>query len=413
MSLPLCYCTNVHACRSAADVPRMLDTYALPVRQRAGFEIAVGLWLPAMAVDEVLASPAGRGSLRRELDDRGLTCHTLNAFPHGDFHGRRVKEQVYLPDWSDPRRLEYTLACAALLAALLPPGAEGSISTLPLGFKLLPRPDGFHDAAVAQLLAVARRLAELRETTGRVVRLAIEPEPFCELETTAETLAFFARLREAADAAGCGPAAREHLAICYDVCHQAVEFEDAASAIGDIVAAGIRIAKVHVSCAVQLDDPADAAARAALARHAEPRYLHQTFARTADGRVLREIDLSAGLAIAPPEEWLRARCWRTHFHVPVDAERIGPLGTTRGDLRAALAALVAHRLEPHLEVETYTWPVLPGVTAADPVAALVDGLARELVATRELVAATAAAEGRPGHGALAAGATDAVSGHPC
>jgi len=389
VSVPLCYCTNVHACRSAADVPRMLDTYAVPVRHRAGFEIAVGLWLPATAVDEVHAAPGGRTALRRALDDRGLSCHTLNAFPYGDFHGHRVKEQVYLPDWSDPRRLEYTLSCATLLADLLAPNAEGSISTLPLGFKLLPRADGFLDAAIAQLLAAAHGLADLRATTGRVVRLAIEPEPFCALETTAETLAFFHRLWQAADAAGCGPAVREHLAVCYDVCHQAVEFEDAATAIGDLVAAGIRIAKVHVSCAVQLDDPADADARAALARHAEPRYLHQTFARTSDGRILREIDLSAGLAVAPPEEWARATCWRTHFHVPVDAERIGPLGTTRADLRAALAAIVAHGIDPHLEVETYTWPVLPGAAAADPVAALVDGLARELVATRDLVATTA------------------------
>jgi len=399
VSLPLCYCTNVHACRTAADVPRMLDTYAVPVRRRAGFDIAVGLWLPAAAVDEVLATPAARAGIRRALEDRGLTCHTLNAFPYGDFHGRRVKERVYLPDWSDPRRLDSTLASATLLAELLPAGAEGSISTLPLGFKLLPRPAGFLDAATAQLLTVARRLADLRAETGRVVRLAIEPEPFCELETTAETLAFFARLRQAADAAGCGPAAREHLAVCYDVCHQAVEFEDAATAIGQLVAAGIRIAKVHVSCAVQLDDPADATARAALARHAEPRYLHQTFARTADGRILREIDLSAGLAIAPPDEWARAVCWRTHFHVPVDAERIGPLGTTRADLRAALAAVVAHGIDPHLEVETYTWPVLPGSadTVVDPAAALVEGLARELVATRDLMAATVAGGGIVSH----------------
>jgi len=391
VSLPLCYCTNVHACRAAADVPRMLDTYAVPVRRLAGFEIAVGLWLPAAAVAEVLATAGGGAGIRRALEDRGLSCHTLNAFPHGDFHGRRVKERVYLPDWADPRRLDYTLASAALLAELLPAGAEGSVSTLPLGFKLLPQREGFLDACTVQLLAVARRLADLRVETGRTVRLAIEPEPFCALETIAETLRFFARLWAAADVAGCGAAVREHVAVCYDVCHQAVEFEDAAAAIGSLVAAGIRIAKVHVSCAIQLDDPADARARAALARHAEPRYLHQTFARTADGRILREIDLTAGLAVAPPEEWARATCWRTHFHVPVDAERIGPLGTTRADLRAALAALVTHGLDPHLEVETYTWPVLPGRPPGDQVATLVDGLARELTATRDLVAATAVA----------------------
>jgi sugar phosphate isomerase/epimerase len=385
VSLPLCYCTNVHPCRSAAEVERVLDDYAVPVRQRSGFDIAVGLWLPAVAVDEVQRDASQRFGLRRALDARGLTCHTLNAFPFGDFHGSRVKEQVYLPDWADPRRLDYTAACAGLLADLLPEGVDGSISTLPLGFKQAERGPGFLATAIARLLELATHLARIRDDTGRTIRLAIEPEPFCLLETTAEAVDFFGRLWEAADAAGTGPAAREHLGVCYDVCHQAVEFEDAATAVGGLREAGIRINKVQISCAIQLDDPADAEARAALAAFAEPRYLHQTMARAADGRILRAVDLSPELATSPPDEWREARPWRTHFHVPVDAERLGPLGTTRAELRAALAAVAGLDERPHLEVETYTWPVLPGVTATD----MVDGLARELVATRDLLATLA------------------------
>ena len=385
MPLPLCYCTNVHPCRSAAEVERVLDAYALPVRERAGFGIAVGLWLPAVAVDDMRRDASQRSGLRRALDSRGLTCHTLNAFPFGDFHGSRVKEQVYLPDWSDPRRLDYTAACARLLADLLPAGVDGSISTLPLGFKQAARGPGFFDEAIARLLDMAAVLERVRDETGRTIRLAIEPEPFCLLETTAEVVGFFGRLWDAADAAGTGRAAREHLGVCYDVCHQAVEFEDAAAAVGGLRSAGIRINKVQISCAIQLDDPADAEARAALAAFAEPKYLHQTMARAADGRILRAVDLSPALATAPPDEWLHARPWRTHFHVPVDAERLGPLGTTRAELRAALAAVAGLDERPHMEVETYTWPVLPGVTATD----IVDGLARELVATRDLLASSA------------------------
>jgi len=381
VSVPLCYCTNVHPCRSAAEVERILDDYALPVRERAGFDIAVGLWLPAVAAAETLAAPAVQAGLRHALESRRLTCHTLNAFPFGDFHGSRVKEQVYLPDWSDPRRLDYTRNCARLLAGLLPDGVEGSISTLPLGFKPAARPPGFDDAVVHRLLELAADLARLRAETGRTIRLAIEPEPFCLLETTAETIDFFGRLWAAAEAAGCGAVAREHLGVCYDVCHQAVEFEDAAAAVGGLAAAGIRINKVQISCAIQLDDPSDAGARAALAAFAEPRYLHQTMALTADGRILREVDLTPALTADPAPEWRTARTWRTHFHVPVDAERLGPLGTTRQELRRALAAIAGLDYRPHLEVETYTWPVLPGAAPAD----VVEGLARELVATRDLL----------------------------
>ena len=374
--LPLAYCTNVHPCRTVADVSDVLDRHALPVRDLAGFEISMGLWLPAAAVGEAHAAD----TVGHALASRGLSCHTLNAFPFGDFHGARVKEQVYLPDWADRRRLDYTLACARLLAAIVPAGGEGSISTLPLGFKGFDRGPEFMAACADHLLACARELAALEAAAGRTIRLALEPEPCCILETTAETVAFFTALFDRAARAGIEQEARRHLGVCYDVCHQAVEFEDAATAIATLAAAGIRINKVQISCAIEATDPTDPAQRDALLAYVEPRYLHQTFARAADGSLHRAVDLTADL-IADPA-WHARRPWRIHYHVPVDAERIGPLRTTRGDLERALAAIGRLDSAPHLEVETYTWPVLPG---ADPVD-LAAGITRELIATRALIA---------------------------
>ncbi|MFN9368301.1 MAG: metabolite traffic protein EboE [Planctomycetia bacterium] len=392
-SLPLGYCTNVHPCRTVADVVPLLDRFAVPIRDRCGFEIAVGLWLPATAAAEVAASPAAVASLREALVDRGLSCHTLNAFPHGDFHGMRVKESVYLPDWTDPRRLDYTLTCGRLLAAILPAGAEGSISTLPLGFKAAATRPTFESDAIASLLACGRGLAAIQSETGRLVRLAIEPEPFCLLETTAETVAFFGRLFAAAAAAGVEDLVRRHVGLCYDVCHQAVEFEDPAAAVAGLSAAGIRINKVQISCAIEVADPRDQAQREALATYVEPRYLHQTMARAADGSILRAVDLTADLVREPSPAWLAARPWRIHYHVPVDAERLGPLGTTRADLRAAIRAIGGLAEPPHLEVETYTWPVMTGgpqgVGAEDAGTPIVTGIANELRATRDLLAAPA------------------------
>src|SRR5262245_62791421 len=133
-TLPLSYCTNVHPGRSLAQVESGLDEYTAPLRARYGAPLAAGLWLAAPVVAELLARPARLPAFRDGLLSRNLSCHTLNAFPYGDFHSRRVKENVYLPDWSDLRRLDYTVACAQVLAALLPDGGEGSISTLPLAF---------------------------------------------------------------------------------------------------------------------------------------------------------------------------------------------------------------------------------------------------------------------------------------
>lgn len=360
-----------------------------PVRAKCGFEIAAGLWLPAAALAEVLAADCGVASVRRSLDAHGLSCHTLNAFPYSDFHGARVKEQVYLPDWADPRRLQYTFDSSRLLEGLLPENGEGSISTLPLGGRLLVQQDGFIDDCIMQLMDLAVRLNQLHEQTGKKVRLAIEPEPFCLLETTSETIAFFELLRDVADSKGCGKEVFEYVGVCYDVCHQAVEFEDAADAVRRLRNSDIRINKVQISCAIQLDDPSNQQARAELAKFAEPRYLHQTMAVTRGGEILRHADLTQDFALYPNDEWVGTEVWRTHFHVPVDAEHLGVLGTTRAELRKALAAVAALDYQPHLEVETYTWPVLPGSTPT----AMVDGLARELIATREMLTSHQASPG--------------------
>lgn len=380
--LPLGYCTNVHPGRSVAEVEAGLDRYTVEVARNVGRPLAAGLWLAEPVVGELLASQDGVRRFADGLGRRGLSCHTLNAFPYGEFHSDRVKEKVYLPDWTDPRRLEYTEQCANVLAELLPEAADGSISTVPLGFKALNGDKDFLDRCGTQLIECARRLAAIHQRTGKIIRLAIEPEPLCVLETTPEAIQFFQHLWRQADAQGSAEVVRTHMGLCYDVCHQAVEFEDAAASIHALDQAGIRINKVHISCALQLDQPAtNAAGRTALKRYAEPRYLHQTIARSTSGNIARTVDLTEAFVDHPGEEFATAPSWRIHFHVPVNAERLGPLQTTHAALMEALPAVAAVDYAPHLEVETYTWEVLPGSGSAD----LVGGLTRELLATAELL----------------------------
>jgi sugar phosphate isomerase/epimerase len=383
-TLPLSYCSNVHPAQSVAETVSGLDTYSGPMREKCGFPVAAGLWLAAPVIRELRADSAAIELLRTALDRNDLACYTLNAFPYGDFHSDRVKESVYVPDWTDDRRLAYTRDCATVLADLLPPGVEGSISTVPLGFKASVSGNDFASRCIPRLLDLARFLDDLHDSTGQVIRLAIEPEPLCVLETTAETTTFFRMLFDRATDAGLLEVVQRHIGVCYDVCHQSVEFEDVRQSIRDLRAASIRIDKVHITCAVRLEKPAEnSEGRAALAGFAEPRYLHQTFARTADRRIVHRLDLDRGLCEAPPTDFLNADEWRIHFHVPVNAESLGPLQTTRADLKRALKEVAALDYAPHLEVETYTWHVLPG----EEQPSLIDGLTAELQATRELLTA--------------------------
>lgn len=382
-TLPLSYCTNVHPGLTVVAIRKGLREFTAPARDRVGEAVAAGLWLAAPVIQELQANPLLVQELKSDLRELGLSCYTLNAFPYGNFHSERVKEQVYLPDWTSGERFDYTVSCAQVLAQMLREGAEGSISTVPLGFKELVTVPNFQKQCIEKLLQLAGRLDELHDETGRVIRLAIEPEPRCVLETTAETIEFFRELFRVADQQGLLDIAQRHLGVCYDICHQAVEFENISNSIEALRQAEIRINKVHITCALHLTDPAsNAAAREYLAQYVEPRYLHQTFARVNAGETVYETDLTRELCLDPPQEFLNAEAWRIHFHVPVNAESVGPLRTTRPELQEALKAVAGLDYAPHLEVETYTWGVFPQGEQPD----LVAGLALELAATLQELA---------------------------
>jgi hypothetical protein len=236
---------------------------------------------------------------------------------------------------------------------------------------------------------MARFLKSLHDSTGRLIRLGLEPEPFCELSgTLTHSLPVMRGLYEQADVLGCESLVREYIGLCFDVCHQAVEFEDAAQSIRDFVAAGVRINKVHITNALVLERPAEnPSGRDFLCSFAEPRYLHQTFARFGDGSVQSRVDLlQEDLRRDPADHFLQADEWRVHFHVPIFAEVLGPLKTTRAELAAALQQVARLDYAPHLEVETYTWPVMPGESGTSP-ESLGQRISGELESAAELLAA--------------------------
>ena len=338
-NLPLSYCTNVHPGRTLAEIEHGLDQYTAPMAAGYGAPLAAGLWLAAPVVKELLEADPECRRFADGLSRRGLTCHTLNAFPYGDFHSPRVKENVYQPSWAESTRFNFTVAAARILARLLPANTEGSISTLPLGFPRIDSSPDFLNRCVENLIATAAILHRIEEETGRTVRLGVEPEPCCWLDETPTAIDFFQnRLWPRAAEQNALDAVRRHIGLCLDVCHQAVAHEDMQRAVSEIDRAGIRINKIHITCAIELENPAtNVEGRRALTNYVEPRYLHQTKARLSDGRVLTAFDLDQALA-DPRPEFLHAERWRVHFHVPVDAERLGPLKTTRTELREALTA---------------------------------------------------------------------------
>jgi len=396
----LTYCSNIHPGESWEEVRANLVTYLPALRERLGIEgpLGIGLRLSAQAAEQ-LSQPEELERLVEFLAAGQGYVFTINGFPYGVFHGVRVKEQVYLPDWKDDERLRYTLLLARILARLLPgePGMEGSVSTVPGAFKAEVRSAEDARQMARLMLRCVAGLYRLRLETGKRITLALEPEPCCFIETIAEAVAFFeehlfsaALVQELADELGLASAqalaaVREHLGLCYDACHMAIEFEEVERALDRLDAARIKVCKFQISSALKLKFRAgDGRARQLLAPFTESTYLHQVVARTRAG-LERYQDLPEALdpQDRPPKGGAGAEVeWRVHFHVPIFLEEMKHFQTTQDHLVALLERLKRKSPCPYLEVETYTWDVLPPEYRAQPIA---DAIARELNWVRERI----------------------------
>jgi hypothetical protein len=366
----LTYSTLVHPGDTWDDIWQSLTTYVPQVKSRVcpDAPFGVSLRLANASAETLVASEEERARLKDFLEGNDLYLYTVNAFPYGPFKGVRVKEQVYEPDWRSEERTRYTMNVASILAEVGAPGMEPSIQTAPLGFKPnVTGPDVVASYA-EHVLRVAAHLVDLERRTGTTVTLAIEPEPYCFLETTDETVSFFAehlysgaaatRLAELADlpVSHAHMALRRHLGVVFDICHQAVEYEDMGESLAKLVDAGIPILKLQEAAALQIPLVTDEVVDS-LRRYAETIYLTQTLERV-NGTVTKYLNLDDAI-----EAWeggdKSPREWRVHIHVPVFLDDLGLFRSTRDAIADALRVHKARPLSPQLEIETYTWDMLP------------------------------------------------------
>jgi hypothetical protein len=314
--------------------------YAPVVKQRVSPDdpFPIGLRLSGRAAGELTCQEALR--FHDWCLGKGFYVASINGFPYGAFHHVPVKQDVYLPDWRSTERLDYTKKLAELLTLWLPEGMTGSISTVPVGFHSCIRRQDF-PTVKKHIQAALDFLDHLTQKTGKEILLSIEPEPGCILETTNDVVAFFADL-------ALPPTQQARLAVCYDCCHQALQFENPAASLKRLAENGIRIGHVQVSSALRLMEP-----RIGLLSHfQESCYLHQTVGRKKNGELLRYDDLDLAVSADPAD----VEEWRVHFHVPVFIDKTRDCDSTRFFLQQILPLVPT---QPILEVETYTWTILP------------------------------------------------------
>ena len=365
----LTYSTLVHPADDWDQLWKSVNTYLPQVKARMAPNQKFGVCLrtSAPSTEALTADPRKRADLKQFFADHDLYVYTVNAFVYGVFKKQLIKEDVYEPDWRTPDRREYTKRVATLLAELAPEGINPSIQTAPLGFKPRVTGDDVVEAYTANVIDVVTHLVELEKKTGKVVTLGLEPEPRCYLETTDETIAYFnrhlfspqtaERLAKATGlhAADAAAAMRKHMGVVFDIGHQSVGYEDIPASLQKLVDNGVQIVKLQEAAAMYMPEVTQKTVDA-LQAFAKTIYLSQTCQKK-DGKTTWFLNLEDAF-----EDWYKnpgPREWRTHFHVPVFLNDLGAFGTTRFALEQALAFHKKTPLSAHLEIETYTWDVLP------------------------------------------------------
>jgi hypothetical protein len=395
----LTYSTLVHQTDNWDQLWQSVQRYLPAVKARVapGQKFGVCLRTSAPSAAALSADPAKRATLKQFFADQDLYLYTANAFVYGVFKKQVIKEDVYEPDWQTPERREYTKQVATLLAELAPEGINPSIQSAPLGFK--PKVTGGEvvEAYTSNVIDVVAHLVELEKRTGKVVTLGLEPEPRCYLETTDETIAYFTahlfspqtaeRLAKqtglrAADAAA---AMRRHTGVVFDIGHQSVGYEDIPASLRKLVAAGVPIVKLQEAASMHIPDVTQKTVDA-LQSFAKTIYLSQT-CQHKDGKKTWFLNLEDAFAAFQKDPGPRE--WRTHFHVPVFLTDLGgAFGTTRFALEQALAVHKQTPLSTHLEIETYTWDVLPAHLKTGDIVEYVtrelDWVKEQLVTSRRL-----------------------------
>jgi hypothetical protein len=366
----LTYSTLVHQTDDWDQLWASVNRYLPAVKARVAPHDKFGVCLrtSAPSAAALSADPAKRATLKQFFADQDLYLYTANAFVYGVFKKQVIKEDVYEPDWQTPERREYTKQVATLLADLAPEGINPSIQSAPLGFKPKVTGDDVVAAYTSNVIEVVAHLVQLETQTGKTVTLGLEPEPRCYLETTDETITYFTnhlfspqtaeRLAKATGlhAADAAAAMKRHMGVVFDIGHQSVGYEDIPASLHKLVAAGVPIVKLQEAASMYIPDVTQKTVDA-LQTFAKTIYLSQTCQKK-DGQTTWFLNLEDAFEAFQKDPGPRE--WRTHFHVPVFLTDLGGgFGTTRFALEQALAVHKQTPLSTHLEIETYTWDVLP------------------------------------------------------
>jgi sugar phosphate isomerase/epimerase len=382
----LSYCTNIHTGESWTEMFENLKVYLLNIKQKVSEKepFGIGLRLSHQAAVE-LSNKTVLQSFKKWLILNNLYVFTINGFPYGNFHGETIKDQVHTPDWTTGLRKEYTILLFDILGALVPEHLVGGISTSPISYKYWYTTEvRLEDAKIKAcdyLIDVVQHLIDIKNLTGKSMHLDIEPEPDGCIENSKEFLHFYNdyllklgvpllmkknnyTINEADNAI------REHIQLCFDICHFSIAYEKPSEVIKKMRDNRIKIGKIQISAALKCNLENNNTIQELqnyLRPFHEPNYLHQAVIKTKENNYLKFRDLDVAIAAMNVADFKELR---THYHVPVFLAEYQELQSTQDDIIETLQLWKTDNFTDHLEIETYTWDVLPDKMKTDIIGAV-------------------------------------------
>ena len=381
----LSYCSNIHPGEIWEEHFANLQVTVPKVKKDVcpNERMGLGLRIANLASIHLTEDTNKMAALKAWLAQEKLYIFTLNGFPYGGFHNTIVKDQVHAPDWTSQDRVNYTRRLIDILSQILPDDlSEGGISTSPLSYKYWwDNRSAACAQATMELLKLVPYLAQTEQKTGKWIHIDIEPEPDGLLENHREFVDWYTdMLIPFAITAGVPEEwVRRHIHICFDVCHYGVSFDKPAESLQELAAKNISIGKIQISSALRIDLRNQALERIeSLKQYEEPTYLHQVKALKKDGSYDQFKDLSE--ALEQFKEGVYDE-WRVHFHVPLFLDSYGLLNSTQAEISETLSYHQSHNVTRMMEIETYTWGVLPAEYQEN----IETSVAREITYIQELL----------------------------
>lgn len=380
------YCTNIHPGKNWEETFLNLKKFVPQIKQEVSGQkpFGIGLRLSNNASEE-LGFGDNLLEFQNWLSNNDCYVFTMNGFPYGSFHNSVVKDQVHTPDWTTKERLVYTKRLFEQLKLLLPKDMDGGISTSPISYKHWFDTNEAVDVAfqkgAAHLSEIAEQLYKVEQESGKYLHLDIEPEPDGLIENTQEFVNFYIKYlipigkkhlvsKINVSEVEAENIIKRHITLCYDVCHFSLAFETPAYTFEALDKLGVSVGKIQISAALKVlfEEGKENQIWESLERFNEPTYLHQVTEKL-NGTVKVYNDLPIVLEQREQHKELRA-----HFHVPIFLENFDYLNSTQDQIIETLDYIKNKPVSSHLEVETYTWDVLPASLKLD----LAQSITREL-----------------------------------